>query len=498
MKAWDDLVSTALLGTARRGVPNAPNVASRPLADAEIEHADPAGRLLEQAAVLAAYRRAGVLPRRGVNVGEPAPAETRPRVSEAAARRLDGLLADRPGLLPEWLSLCAAAGARVPEELLPGLLERARTSRALAARLAPVVGERGRWLAALNPDWHRVLDRVAADVEAPDAADWETGRRADRVAYLAALRRSDPGAARELLAEGCAAEAPDDRAEFIAVLADGLSQADEQFLERALDDRRKEIREVAGLLLGHIPGSGYCARMRERLAACVEVGSGRVLRRKPQMEVHAPQEVDAAMRRDGITAKPARSGEDAGGLVLREVVARAPLAAWSEFTGLSPEDIVGLRIQQHEDAVRTGWWQAAQRQEDAAWAAALLASWRPGDIQQPGELLKVLEPEQRRAITAAMLGSFPAEEAAVAWIAACPGPWDVRLGRAVLQSIRELRRRRPFAVSSLRDALASSLPMRLIGDLEALAEQRIDPVTDILNNVADDLRFRYEMAQELI
>lgn len=498
MKAWDDLVSTALLGTAKRGLPETAGVASRPLADAGIEHPDPAGRLLEQAAVLTIYRRAGVLPRRDVAVGESAPGETRPRVSDAAAQRLDGLLADRPGLLPEWLDLCAASGARVPEELLPALLERARTSRAFAARLAPVVGERGRWLAAVNPDWRTVLDRVAADVETQDPAAWETGRRPDRVAYLAALRRTDPAAARELLAEGWTAEAPDDRAEFIAILADGLSDPDEPFLERALDDRRKEIREVAAVFLGRIPTSRYAARMRERIAACVQVRAGGVLRWKHQLEVCAPREVDAAMRRDGVPAKPpARTNEDTGQLWLRELIARTPLAAWSELTGLPPEDVVGLRIDPHENAVRDGWWQAAIRQRDTAWAAALLATWLPGDKRKPGDLLEVLEPERRRTITAGMLDAFPAEDAAVAWIAGCPGPWDVRLGRAVLRSIRELRRHRPFGMSGMRAVLAARMPLHMIADVEALAQQRIDPVTDTLNNIADDLRFRYEMAQEL-
>lgn len=498
MKEWEDLVSTALLGTAKRDVPDAMTMASRPLADAGVRHAEPAGRLLDQAAVLTTYRRAGRLPRTGLVVGEPAPPETKPRVSRAAARRLQLLLDDRPGLLPEWLALCAEAGARVPEELLPDLFDRARVSRAIARRLAPVAGERGHWLAAQNPEWHQVLDHAATTVETLEPEVWETGRRADRVAYLAALRGSEPAAARELLAASWATEDPGDRVEFAAVLTDGLSADDETFLENALDDRRKEVRELAQVLLGRIPGSGYATRMRQRLRRCIEIKPDGVLRQRPRLEVRPPLEVDRAMRRDGIPAKPpARLGEDPPSTWLRELVARSPLSTWTELTGLPPEQTIELHIGPHEDAVRSGWWAAAVRQENQAWAAALVTTWRPGSTRQPGPLLEVLEPDRRRTITARMLADYPADEAAITWIAGCSGPWDNRLGRTVLRSISELRRHRPYALSGVRAVLAERLPIALVGDLEVLAEQRTDAMTATLDKVADDIRFRHEMAQEI-
>lgn len=487
MKDWDDLVSTALFGTAKRGLP--------------------AEQLLDRAAVLTAYRRAGVQPRRDVAAGEPAPTEALPRVSPAAARRLEALLADRVGLLSEWLGLCADAGARVPEELLPELLERARVNRALAERLAPVAGQRGRWLAAQNPAWHQVFEHTGAGrtyasfvqrgrtndalVQGSPGVDaWETGRQADRVEYLAALRSTDPGAARELLATAWDAEDPDDRVEFALVLADGLGPDDEPFLERALDDRRMQVRAVAELLLGRLPSSAYAARMRERLHACVELDGGR-------LEVRPPGLVDAAMQRDGVPAKPrAGSSEPAGDLRLRELIARTPLDVWLELTGRPAADVIRMDVEPHVDAVRQGWWQAAVRQADPVWAAALVQAWRPGDLRQPGDLLEVLEPAERRAITTRMLSKFPAEEAAVVWLAGCPGPWDVKLGRAALKAIGEVRKSRPYALSGVRAVLADRLPIQLVDELQALAEQRADPMTGTLSRVADDMRFRDEMARE--
>ena len=424
MRAWDDLVSTALLGTAKRGLPSTEHPATRRLSAGD----DPASSLLDQAAALTAYRRAGVRPRRDVTPDEPAPMETLPRVPAAAARRLAALLDDRVGLLSEWLGLCADARARVPEELLPELFERARVNRGLAERLAPVVGERGRWLAARNPAWQPVLERAVSPGWDPEV--WQTGRRADRVAYLAALRATEPGAARELLATTWSTEDPEDRVEFALALSDGLSAGDEAFLEQALDDRRSQVRAVAELLLGRLPASAYVARMRERLLDCASF-DGEVL------EVNVPREA-AGLRRDGIPAR-AGSGSSTGDLVVRELVSRAPLAAWLELTGLEPSEIVRQPVEPYDDAVRAGWWQAAVRQADATWAEPLLGAWQPADQREPGDLLDVLEPARRRELTAQMLWDHPAEEAAVVWIAGCPGPWDEPLGLAVLSAIGRLR-----------------------------------------------------------
>ena len=83
MNAWDDLVSTALLGTGRRRVDPAGLPAPvRPLVTGEAEEA-----LLTAAAVLANYRRAGHVPTRPVIRLPAAERDTRPLVPPAARRR---------------------------------------------------------------------------------------------------------------------------------------------------------------------------------------------------------------------------------------------------------------------------------------------------------------------------------------------------------------------------------------------------------------------------
>src|SRR5262249_25300614 len=145
-----------------------------------------------------------------------------------AAQRLSMMLDGQyKEALPEWLTAVAAAQQRIPEEQLPALLELGRTQSALRSVIISVLGKRGVWLAQQNPEWNYVASTS-------DESAWETGNRAAREAFLQKLRTIDPAQARELLATTWHQEAPEDRADFIAVLRTNLTLADELFLENAL------------------------------------------------------------------------------------------------------------------------------------------------------------------------------------------------------------------------------------------------------------------------
>ncbi len=156
--SWEALLTAALIGTERAVVPAPP--------DGLATDVDPADALLDQAALLAAARRAG----RPASAAEPLPpaeATSRPAVSQAAGRRLARILnGENPELLVEWLTAAAVHGLRPPPQFLPALLDRARRASAAnpdpeEARLRALVlitdGTRARWLAGLNPFWAYLL-----------------------------------------------------------------------------------------------------------------------------------------------------------------------------------------------------------------------------------------------------------------------------------------------------------------------------------------------------
>src|SRR5205807_2328349 len=159
-----------------------------------------------------------------------------------------------------------------------------------------------------------------------DADAWELGAIGGRVAYLERLRSRDPSRARDLLASAWDEEAPDDRAALIGALETGLSPADEPLLERALDDRRRQVRAVALDLLARLPGSAWGRRMAARALEYVDLsGSGPI-------GIEPPATCDRSMRRDGIVARPpAGTGERAWWL--EEILAHTPLSVWPSPAG---------------------------------------------------------------------------------------------------------------------------------------------------------------------
>jgi len=444
--SYDDLVAAATVGVGRR-----PELVTG-LAGPAAAHADvlsrddPAASVLDAAALLTVARRAGWPPGPGVSCPEPAAADDAPELPPRAAVLLGRAREVDAGLLADLLAAAGAAGYRAPAPLLPVLLDAASRDRGLRPAVAGVLGHRGRWLAAYRADWQRVVAGPAR----PDPADgpevWQTGRRAERIGYLAALRGTDPAAARDLLRSGWASETGDDRAGLLPVLASGLSAADEEFLEMALDDRKAAVRAAALRLLARLPGSAWSGRATARAWPLLRLEGAA----PDQMLVASlPSGPDPAAARDGLAGGPPPPGISAAAWQLTQVIALVPLGQWADRFGLAPVGIVALPVSgELASHVHAGWRLAAVRQARADWAAALLASgtrhpqtlragnrplaaW-PADEQ----LVAVLPPAARAARVAALLSRSAVTPAALAELAACPGPWPVSLAEVVVSMLR--------------------------------------------------------------
>ncbi|MHA7957511.1 DUF5691 domain-containing protein [Streptomyces sp. L500] len=443
---WDDLVTTALLGTDRR--PASP------------------GALLDEAALRTVQRRAALLPAAPRPLPEAAPEDVRPPLPEAARRRLALLLAERAAgpsgsgrrgggpdlteLLPQWLAAANDHGYRAPADLLPGLLDAARARSDLRPGALALGGPGALWLARLNPQWRYALRDAPASSAAPAATDtgegaeqvWQEGLFAERVALLTSLRRRDPAAARELLATTWDRERAEDRLMFLDSLRDGLSPADEPFLEGALTDRGRTVRAAAAELLSALPASALAGRMAERARACVALDrtGGR-----PTVVVEAPHECDAGMRRDGVVAKPP-AGRGERSWWLGQLVEAAPLGIWCERLGVAgAAEAVALPVADGwRPDLHAAWCRAAVRQEDAEWSRALLgpaasppeptgASWL-----DPAKLLSALPPAERAGWVAEFIAAHGLSEA-FRLLGVCAVPWAEPLGRAVVDALDTAR-----------------------------------------------------------
>ncbi|HEU5417263.1 MAG TPA: DUF5691 domain-containing protein [Streptosporangiaceae bacterium] len=535
---YDELVAAATVGLDRRPLRLAGLAGPAAAHAGVLDAADPAAALLEAAALLSSARRAGLRPA-SATPPAPAPADTTPALSAVASAILADALRSDPELAADLLAAAAAAGRRAAPPVLPELLDAAVRHRALRQPASAVLGERGRWLAGYREDWRRMMAAVtdnsnsgtgigngtdissgtgshagADNTNSEEDESWRTGGRGERRAWLAALRRRDPAAARELLAAGWDTETGDDRADLLAVLAAGLSPADEPFLESALDDRKQAVRQVAGRLLAALPGSAFTARAIARGTAVLSVGR-RGLR--PVLTVTLPAERDAAAARDGVPAAPAGAVARGRAWLVIQYIAGVPLAEWTARLGLSPARLLALAVPGGFGAeVHAGWRKAAVTQRDAAWAAALLsAAAAEADSAPPAaraaaasadtELAMVLPSAERVAWAQRILSRAGPGPQAAAALAACRSPWPASLADAVLaQLARGARSGRPSRGMLVILPLAARM-LPASGDRDYAADLRALALTgpasgDLLSRLhraADVIACRRRFLQEL-
>lgn len=442
MTYWHELITTALVGTERQrpGLPSGGTTLGDSLAG--LEGQSPERLLLAAAGTTALYQRVGSLPARDErSLPSPAEPDAQPVCTIRAAQQLELMLAGtHAGALPEWLRAAAARGVRVPEHLLPELLQAGRQDRSLRAPILEVAGKRGRWLAAQNRDWSYLA------IEDEEDSSWETGSRAARQLILSRIRAADPERARKMVEETWSQEAADDRTAFLATFRQGLSLEDEPFLEAALDDRSKGVRQTAADLLARLPGSALQKRMWERVRPLVTVDStGGILGlgRTVKIQVTLPAECDKAMQRDGVEAKlPAherRFGEKAWWLM--QMLASVPPSTWSESAQAGADEVVAAALKtEWKDSLLWAWATAAERARDADWAEALLAL---GDsrLQALEGLVELLPPPRREALAIKLLTAGPkaldTEHPAMQVVLRCRHDWSDELSRAVLEQARK-------------------------------------------------------------
>ncbi|MDY6939230.1 MAG: DUF5691 domain-containing protein [Cyanobacteriota bacterium] len=445
MSAWYDIVKLASLGLDRQSIvlPNAENALGHLLS--QLNLADSERALLSAASILSLHQQSGCVPtsESGDRLS-PIPPNPEPDAFEfcspRAAQHLQQMLVGEfarkfERLLPEWLEAIAQSKQRIPPELLPPLLEWGRRHPEWREVLFPVLGGRGCWLAAQNPEWDYVRN---FDIEpGTEAEAWQGGTIGMRCSVLHRLRATDPGLAREWVESSGKRDKAPDRAKFLATFEVGLSLADEPLLESALAQKSKLIRAVAADLLARLPTSEFCDRARDRLPKYVKVEIEPSL----NLEIQLPKTCPAAATRDGINPQPP-SGIKAQPWWLLQMVAAVPPDWWHRFA--SPGSWVEVaKGHEYESALLEGWTIAAARHRDVKWAEALLdvlpglKGYPIGDRHSIEALIQVLPRETREAAIIDLLATqgdrLGKNHPAICLLRWCRYPWSAKLSRAVLE-----------------------------------------------------------------
>ena len=512
---WPAAVNAALLGTDRTAltVPAGTSPLGTACAGLTSGNNDAAASLLRVAAAASAYRRCGWMPAHTEEpLPEPCAPDLRPMCTPAAAGLLHRMTqGEHETLLGTWLALAARRGVRAPADKLRELLDLGRREAELRPLILAAGGTRATWLATHNEDWS-----YAGAGAGPDAlvATWETGTGPARLAALQQLRLLDAERARVMLEQSWPQENPAERGTFVSALADGLSAADEPFLERALDDRRKEVRQSAAALLAMLPGSALVARMADRAKALVSLGKSGLLKRA-KLDVTLPAAADAALVRDGVTPKPAAgTGIGEKGWWLAQIIGAVPPSTWTSAWSVDAAAVLRA-ADGHEwrEPLVAGWLTATERHRDGVWAEAVWANERLTRIgaawgaPSPEHVFTRVAPaervdaELRRAIAAAR-DALRLDAMTLSAIIEWPNVWSDALARAVAARLKEyagpgkVALAGEFGVRALLERCATAVPISAIGAFTDGWPEQSDvwptwaPTIDKLSSV---LRFRNDL-----
>ncbi|HJY38204.1 MAG TPA: DUF5691 domain-containing protein [Steroidobacteraceae bacterium] len=376
LTSWERLAAIATLGTRRAPLPKDTLWPEESLVAAANESNSPEALLLRAAVATWLWNVAGF---RAAQSAESAqvdvPAPSNALAPEAASWRLARMIGgEQRELLQEWFELARAARKTLPTHWLPVVLD--GVAPKLRNAFPDVLGPAAAWLASQHPEWS-----VAPIVAVPSRDRWQEGTFIERRAELAAMRERDPARGREWLESTWATDPPDARESFLGALQIGVSAADEPFLEAALDDKRKGVRQAAAECLARLPASAHAKRNLARLEGLIvmeEAKSGLLARfRNRKLVVQLPAALDKAAVRDGLEAKPPaqrKVGERA--FWLEQMVELVPPRHWCERFGCDAPTFVEAAVAtDHASELLSALSLAATRFPDAEFIGALCDAW---------------------------------------------------------------------------------------------------------------------------
>lgn len=386
----EQLIATALLGT-RGAAPRMPELPDDVASAMPSDSADAETMLLDAAAAMSLYNKAGTLPRADVTLPALSPNDRWKECSTAAAAILAQVSEESmQSLLLEWLERAAAAERRPPHRLLPKLLDAAASRRVLRAPVSAVMDERGRWLTQFNPKW-----QFTAAADQPPLEQWQLGNRSQRAEALRAIRGAEPAIARDWIAAAWDEDAADLRAEWVECLAENLSEDDEPFLESCFDDRSARVREAAADLACRLPTSRFVQRIAARVAPLVTYQpavAGSVLKlargKTAGWSVALPEAFDKSMLRDGLAEKPSQSiGPKQWWL--QQLIGYLPLDHWTQTAGADAAELVAAVGGEFAAVLTRGWQAALTRRPVVEWIEPLVHSAGPEVFRESGVLRAV-------------------------------------------------------------------------------------------------------------
>lgn len=446
MKAYHKV---ALVGTAKLSVLPMEGEAELLSLFGQLPSTDTEEKLLLQAGVESLYHQSGWLPLTDVPAITPAPVGGK----ELRSPKLIPLLVhviqnNSQELLLEFLQTLEQYQLTLPAEVLPMALS--ITDPKLRKSLMPVLGERGRWLSSFNPRWAWVGEGIASVTDQDRTAlrrAWDEGKKTQRALALSVIRQADSAEGRRWLEGTLPQEKADARAELVEQLQQGLSVDDEPLLEKLLDDRSEQVKQVAAALLRQLPASAWMQRMQERASAMLTLN-------KNKLTCEPPNDLPSDWQRDGISTKPPH-GKGKKAYWVEALLSNVPLHHWAKHFSLDPVKLLSaIKDDDYVEDVLIGWsrsleTQSASTAETLQWAHALwgywLGHWQSDKKKKPETLSRMVAILQKLPAGTAEQNVLPFlvqgrlhTDALALLLDALPRPWSSNFAQHYLKLARQI------------------------------------------------------------
>jgi hypothetical protein len=360
MPGSSSLSSLAILGADRVALPPALLAQWGISTDQE-----PAVQLAQALVMERQSKRAGF----ALPVWEPstkvAPPQSQKNCSPRAARLLLQVLeGDYADALPEALDLLEENGQQFPPQSLPALIQRCVEQEKFRAQLLPRIGTLGQWLITQNPAWRGL------DTSHLEELDWDLATGMQRFLLLQHLRKENPGHALDQLAQSWDDEAPEWRAPLLLCLEIGLSKNDEPFLEKRLQEKRREVRQAAAELLSVMPQSHLREHYQAFLLDSLSLEKGR-------LQVKLPIELPELWKQFGVeSGGKGPFTQQQRSTWMEQVVRRVPPVFLREKFELEALTLCKVLFTQSPGE---GWFsalcEAALQHQDETQLEAIVAHW---------------------------------------------------------------------------------------------------------------------------
>ena len=236
---WRELIKTALLGTERTALSDELKTLSKELRLPKVPSSEQA--LLQLLSVYNSTSKSTVAKTK-IKIQKNENLLESPTCNSNATDCLKLILNGIHGAaFMEFIGLVERKGQVLPLDILPDLFEDAITNKKLWEDIKHLIGDRGAWLLAQNPNWQHLAEQ-------PVMVDWKIASKEVRLLLLNFWRQNEPQQAIEAMQSTWTEDDWKPKVDFLKTIEIGLSNEDESFLQLALDDRRKEVRKIACLL----------------------------------------------------------------------------------------------------------------------------------------------------------------------------------------------------------------------------------------------------------